>query len=204
MTEVGTWQVQNRLYGRPRAVASPGLDVSPGLALARAVAWRLMLVSLGCFAALMAVAVLPSVFGYPTLAVQGGSMGSSLPRGSVAIARWVPAEEVQLGYVIVVDGARANPKVHRVVSLDDKDGKIVARTKGDANTAADPGELVLDGRVAVQTYAIPFLGYGADFARTPLGWTLLVLLPAFVLALLTLRDIWVEETPAKAVPVAVT
>lgn len=206
MTEVGSWRAWTRPRRVERGSAAARWQVDlPWLEMARAVAWRAMLTLLACFALLMAVAVLPSAFGYPTLSVQGGSMGTSLPRGSVAIARWVPADEVQLGYVIVVDQAGQSPKVHRVVSIEDEDGRIVARTKGDANAAVDPGEHVLRGRVAVQTYAIPLLGYGADFARTSLGWTLLVLLPAFVLALLTLRNVWrEEERPAKAMPVAVT
>lgn len=163
-----------------------------------------MLSGLVCFALLMAVAVLPSAFGYPALTVEGGSMGNSLPRGSLAIARWLPAEEVQLGYVIVVDEAGRTSKLHRVIHLEETDGRIIAQTKGDANAAADPGKHVLEGRVAVHTYTIPYLGYGADFARTPPGWTVLVLLPAFALSLLTLRDVWMGERRGGTLTAAVT
>lgn len=203
MTEIGSWRARDWLSGRSGAVDPPSSDTSRG-AIARMLAYRALLAGLGFFAFLMAIAVVPSFVGYPTLSVEGGSMGSSLPRGSIAITRWVPAEEVQLNYVIVIKGAAQRAKIHRVVSVEERDGQVVVQTKGDANASVDPGERVLEGRVAVHTYTIPYLGYGADFARTPLGWTLLVLLPAFALALLTLRDIWVEEPPAKAVPLAVT
>ncbi len=120
-------------------------------------------------------------------------MGGSLPGGSLAITRWVPADEVEAGDVIVIKHADRTPIIHRVVTIEEQDGSFVVETKGDANTAADPGYTVLNDRVAVRTYTIPYVGYAADFLRTPLGWTLFVLLPIGVLCLRTLRDIWTME-----------
>jgi len=120
-------------------------------------------------------------------------MGDSLPRGSVGISRWVPADEVEVGDVIVISHADTAPKIHRVVTIEEQDDGFVVETKGDANGAPDPGYSVLNDRVAVHTYTVPYLGYAADFLRTPLGWSLFVLLPIGVLCLRTLRDIWSTE-----------
>ena len=120
-------------------------------------------------------------------------MGDSLPGGSLAITRWVPAGEVKPGDVIVVSHADTTPKIHRVVSIEEEDGAFVVETKGDANRASDPGYTVLNDRVPVHAYTIPYLGYAADFLRTPLGWTLFVLIPISVLCFLTLRDIWLGD-----------
>ena len=154
-----------------------------------------MLVVLACFALLLALVVVPNLLGYPTVTVQGGSMGNSIPGGSLAITRWVPADEVRPGDVILIshEGSGKSQKIHRVVSIEEQAGELVAVTKGDANAAVDPDLPILEGQVAVHTYTIPYLGYGADFLRTPLGWALFVLLPASVLCFLTLRDIWSTE-----------
>lgn len=165
------------------------------------VAQRAMLVILACFALLLSLVVVPNFLGYPTVVVQGGSMGESLPPGSLAITRWVAADEVQPGDVILIGDKRSgtSQRIHRVVSIEELGGELVAVTKGDANEAADPGFQMLKGQVAVHTYTIPYLGYTADFLRTPLGWTLFVLLPISVLCLLTLRDIWRGEDKPRAV-----
>ncbi len=163
-----------------------------------------MLAIMAGFAPLLSLVVVPNLLGYPTVTVQGGSMGDSLPGGSVAITRWVPANEVEVGDVILIggEGSGASQKIHRVVSIEEQAGELVAVTKGDANVAADPGLQLLEGRVAVRAHTIPYLGYAADFLRTRLGWTLFVLLPISVLCLLTLRDIWATEGDDK--PAAVS
>lgn len=118
-------------------------------------------------------------------------MGDSLPRGSVAIARWVEPADVQLGYVILSDSVgQTQPKIHRVVSVEKENGQIVVQTKGDANETIDPGSYALSGRVAVHTYTIPFVGYVISFLSTLTGWLLLIALPAAFVSLMTLRDVW--------------
>ncbi len=154
---------------------------------------RAMFVIMACFGLALSLVVVPTLLGYPAVTVQGGSMGDSLPRGSVAITRWLPADEVEAGDVIVISHAGTAPKIHRVVTIEEQDGAFVVETKGDANRTPDPGYTVLNDRVAVRTYTVPYLGYAADFFRTPLGWTLFVLLPIGVLCLRTLRDIWFTE-----------
>jgi signal peptidase len=160
-----------------------------------------LLATLGVFVLMLASVVLPGLFGHAALAVNGGSMGDSLPRGSVAIARWVEPEDVQLGYVVVIDvDGQSRPKIHRVVSVEEENGQIIVQTKGDANETADPGLHILNGPVAVHTYTIPLLGYAIDFIRTPTGWLLLVALPAALVSIMTLRDLWFgdEKTPIAA------
>ncbi len=122
-------------------------------------------------------------------------MGNSLPRGSLAIMSWVPADEVVPGNVIVIgrEGSGTSQKIHRVISIEEQGDDLVAVTKGDANPTADADLQLLEGRVSVHSYTIPYLGYTADFLRTPAGWTLFVLLPMIAVCLLTLRDIWSSQ-----------
>lgn len=194
MTKVGTWELGRRLAA-PAVPASlvPSVEIHgvQWSGAARLVK-RITLALLVTFVLMLFGAVIPGLVGYPTLTVSGGSMGASLPQGSVAVARWVQPDEVRVGYVILMgrgDDA-VSPRVHRVVSLEEEDGYIVAQTKGDANDDVDPGTYVFDERVAVHTYTIPYVGYVIDFVRTPLGWLLIVALPATILCAFTLRDIW--------------
>ena len=152
-----------------------------------------MFVMMACFGVVLSLVVVPSLLGYPAVTVQGGSMGDSLPGGSLALTRWAPADEVEAGDVIVIKHANATAVIHRVVTIEEQDGGFVVETKGDSNPTADPGYTVLNDRVAVHTYTIPYLGYAADFLRTPLGWTLFVLIPISVMCFRTLRDIWSTE-----------
>ncbi len=192
MTEIGAW----RPWGREQVSANP-LPAEAGggfpLTLLAAVARRAMFVIMACFGVVLSLVVVPSLLGYPALTVQGGSMGGSLPGGSLAITRWVPTDEVEAGDVIVIKRANATAVIHRVVTIEEQDGGFVVETKGDANRSADPGYSVLNDRVAVLTYTIPYLGYAADFFRTPLGWMLFVLIPISVMCSRTLRDIWFTE-----------
>ncbi len=174
-----------------------------GLPLARVegplrwLAYGVFVVALAGLAVALAGAVVPRAFGYTTLVVQGGSMGDSIPNGSLVLARWTAAEHVHVGDVIVVqeetDSGPSRPKVHRIVSLDEQGGQIFVTTKGDANQTADPKEYILPDRVLTPALTVPYLGYLAGFAMTPLGWIFLVLLPATILALITLRGIWTDD-----------
>jgi signal peptidase len=151
-------------------------------------------IALVAIAAALSVAVVPRLFGYSTLLVEGGSMGESIPNGGLVFARWVAAEDLELGDVLVIqeetDDSPTRPKIHRIVSLDEEDGNILARTKGDANDTADPNLYVLPDDVLTPAYTVPYLGYLASFALTPLGWLVLVALPAALVCLYTLRAIW--------------
>ncbi len=173
------------------------LPLTRAWGLLRCLLYGAFVVALVALAAVLAAAVVPRAFGYGTLVVQGGSMGDSVPMGSLVIAHWTVAEHVELGDVIAVqeetDDGPARPKLHRVVSLDEEGGQILARAKGDANQTTDPKEYILPDRVLVAALTVPYLGYVAGFAMTPLGWAFLVLLPAIVLALLTLRSIWADD-----------
>ena len=137
--------------------------------------------------------VVPRLFGYATLVVHSGSMGQAAPAGSLVLARPLDAREVRVSDVVLVrrEGAEASPPVlHRVVSLAHRAGKVIVQTKGDSNSVADPSPYQLRGRTLTAVVAIPHAGGALSVARTPVGWTLLVAVPATVLLWMQLRAIW--------------
>ena len=156
--------------------------------------YRAIVIVLLALVAALAVAVVPRFFGYETVVVGGGSMTDTAPNGSLVVARWRAAREVQLGDVIVVreadGGGQALPKIHRVISLEEHNGQILVRTKGDANQTPDPKVYILPERVLTRIYTLPHVGYLVSFVGTPLGWALAVMLPATLLCAFTVWGIW--------------
>jgi signal peptidase len=153
----------------------------------------------------LAASVAPRLLGYSSVIVYGGSMADSVPIGSIAVTEKVRPEDVGVGDVIVFHppttstdpSAKSSPLMHRVVSVREEEGQRLFRTKGDANPTPDPTEVVLQGTGSRVVYTIPYVGYLLDFARTPLGWSLLLVLPVTYLGLSTLRRIWAGERSAR-------
>jgi signal peptidase I len=143
----------------------------------------------------------PRLLGYSSVIVYGGSMGDSIPVGSIAVTKEVQPEDVNVGDVIVFYPPAASPDrsplMHRVVSVREEDGQRVFQTKGDANATLDPTEISLQDTGSRVVYTVPYVGYLVSFARTPLGWALLLLLPATYLGFITLRRIWAGGSPAR-------
>jgi signal peptidase I len=142
------------------------------------------------FLALLAV---PGLFGYGTLVVRSGSMEQTAPVGSLVLARPLDTRDVLVGDVILVrqDGATAAaPVLHRVISLTHRGAEIVVTTKGDSNAAPDKTPYLLRGTTMTPVLAVPHVGRAFAFVHTPLGWALLIALPATVLLCAQLRTIW--------------
>jgi len=183
-------------------VSPAGLTAAAAAGLLKRLLYGVLVLALLALAVVLGAAVLSRLFGYHTMVVQGGSMGHSLPNGSLVYCRWVEAGDVELGDVILVQEETASgpapPKLHRVVSLEREGGQVLVQTKGDLNETVDPKVYILPERVLTPAYTLPYLGYLVGFAVTPLGWALLVALPMTVVGLFTLRSIWADEERAVA------
>jgi len=144
--------------------------------------------------AFLGLAAVPRLAGYQTLTVQSASMTGTASVGSLVVARPLSADEVQVGDVVLVrketDGVVAAPVLHRVIELQHRGGRVVVRTKGDANAQPDPTPYVLTGETMTPVLVVPQAGRWLAFARTPLGWTTIVAIPATLLLWLQLKSIW--------------
>ncbi|MEO7015327.1 MAG: signal peptidase I [Leifsonia sp.] len=68
-----------------------------------------------------------------------GSMSPTIPAGSVALVRQVPANQVHIGDVVTVDRPGELPITHRIVGIAQAANGAVALTlRGDANPQDDP------------------------------------------------------------------
>jgi len=115
--------------------------------------------------------------------VKSGSMEPAIPTGSIVVVQ--PQESYHLGDVITFgeDTRIQIPTTHRIVKIDDVDGFTIFTTKGDANNAPDPTQTKLrevEGKVILH---VPYAGFVLDFAKRPLGFLLMIALPAAIIIL---------------------
>ena len=149
----------------------------------------------------LAASLAPRVLGYSPVIVYGSSMTDTIPVGSIAVTKEVQPEDVTVGDVVVFYPPTTSPDrlplMHRVVAIREEEGQRLFRTKGDGNATPDPWEIGIEGRGSRVVYAVPYVGYLVNFAGTPLGWTLLLVLPVTYLGITTLRRIWAGGPPAR-------
>lgn len=141
---------------------------------------------------LAAITIGPHLFNYQALVVRSGSMSPTIPTGSVAFYRPVAATDVKVGDVIVFNKpGQANEKVtHRVYSIGNGPNGRYATTKGDANGAPDPWRVPLVGTGWREVWHVPVVGYVLFDIQSTYGRLLLLLVPAALLAAITLWEIW--------------
>lgn len=119
-----------------------------------------------------------------------GSMTPTIPPGAIAFVMRT-SDELKIGDVITFikpDDLKENV-THRITSVEDIDGKITYRTKGDANNASDLWKVpsgFVRGKVL---FSIPFLGFAVNFAKTRTGVMALIVFPLVLIALDELRVI---------------
>ena len=143
--------------------------------------------SLALLGLLLAVAV-PKFFGYDSFVIYSGSMEPTVKVGSLLVTKPVPAEDLQVGDVIVFRHSE-NPDTtitHRIAGIREENGERIFTTKGDASSNPDPREVRLRGRVGRMAYAIPYVGYLVDFIKTKEGALIFLVAPALGLGLMHL------------------
>jgi signal peptidase len=132
----------------------------------------------------------PRIVGYETLVVLGSSMGDVYPVGSLVVVRPVAPDDVHVGDVILMRTPGVPAVLHRVVELRREGGHVLVETKGDANATRDPADYVLPSKVPVAFVGIPKAGNLISAAHTVRGWILLQALPATLLAVWLLVQVW--------------
>jgi signal peptidase len=148
-------------------------------------------------AVIAAIGVLaPSLWGWQRYAIVSGSMTGTYDRGSLVLADVVPVADLRVGDVITYQPPRgAGPDhliTHRIAWMGrDGAGKRVFRTKGDANPVADPWTFRLEQPAQARArVGIPYVGYAlAALGRGDVR-TVVITLPALLLAVLSLAGLW--------------
>ena len=159
------------------------------------------------FLGVLVFAILSTLFPIPgnfqMLVVQSGSMEPNIQTGSVVVMR--PAADYGVGDVITFGPVTKTkpPTTHRIISAQDEG----YTTKGDANENVDPKTVARRDVLGKVLFHVPYFGFVLDFARQPLGFALIIGVPAAIIIGDELRKIFVEvkrlvkEKKQKNVPV---
>lgn len=137
-----------------------------------------LLVVVAIVAPFVVFAVPQAVGADASFVVLTGSMEPKIGTGDAVVVADVIPRNVERGDVITfLRPGEETPTTHRVVEVAEVDGRTAWITKGDNNEDVDSGFVtpgMLVGRVA---FTLPFVGYVVQFANTPLGAALFVVLP---------------------------
>lgn len=98
------------------------------------------LLNIAAFGGLVCIVlVLLSVFLNVSLIMfKTGSMSPTIPAGSLAVVREIPAAEIRVGDVLTVERQGMLPVTHRVTTVDGAGETRTITMRGDANDAEDP------------------------------------------------------------------
>jgi signal peptidase I len=152
------------------------------------------LVSAGVVVALCALVFmkfpLPFIGSFDVRIVQSGSMEPTIPTGSVVFVRREGTYAV--GDVITFRGGSSIPTTHRIVGSETHADETAFMTKGDANEDPDTNPVHVRDIMGKVLWSAPYVGFIIDFARKPLGFALLIVLPALLVILDEAEKIWRE------------
>lgn len=150
----------------------------------KGIVWTVILV----FLALIAVTFLPIKGNYKVYTVQSGSMEPAIHLGSLIFVK------AQKDYNVgdVVTRRTEDPKVnitHRIFSKKEENGQTVFETKGDANDSPDGETVTKDKIIGKEFLKFPYVGYPIGYARTTIGFLILVIIPAVIIIYEEMRKI---------------
>jgi signal peptidase len=107
-------------------------------------------------------------------AVESGSMQPAIPLGSLVVtspqATYSPSE-------VITFYSGNTVATHRIVATEDAS----YITKGDANKTNDPRLVTPEMVIGKVLFSVPYLGYGFNIVRTPIGFLSVVVIPALLL-----------------------
>lgn len=113
--------------------------------------------------------------------VDSGSMAPAIKKGS--LIRITKDDEYFVNDVITVSITNDPTRTytHRVVEVINDQGIISYRTKGDANDSVDTNPVQPENVLGKVTIHLPYLGYFIMISKTPIGFILMVILPALAI-----------------------
>jgi len=130
---------------------------------------------------LLIISVFPITGNYKIMVVQSGSMEPVIKTGSLVIVK--PAETYEIGDIITFSQLNKDkiPFTHRIYDIKIDEGVPVYITKGDANNAPDDRQITEKNIIGKVLLTVPYAGYAVDFVQKPIGFALIILIPAAII-----------------------
>jgi len=135
---------------------------------------------------------LPINGNYELKVVLSGSMEPAIKMGSIVVIK--PKDNYKVADIITFgkDTKTDIPTTHRIVNVRALSGEMVYTTKGDANENSDVQEVKDKAVIGKVLFSVPYVGFLIDFAKKPVGFILLIIVPFSAIAIDELRKIWKE------------
>ncbi|RSL30307.1 signal peptidase I [Salibacterium salarium] len=136
----------------------------------------------------------PSLMGYEIKSVLSGSMEPTFQTGSViAIEPTEDGTGYQEGDVITFQQEEDVLVTHRITDVNESSDQVMYETKGDNNDAVDMEPVLSDNVIGKYAdFTIPYLGYLIDFANSPTGALVLLVVPGVIVFLYGIFAVWRE------------
>lgn len=141
--------------GRRRA---PRVDTVRGARLAR-IARRGETVVVGAVSIVVVGVVALALLGYRPLVVRSASMQPALGTGDVAITDWYRARDIARDDIVTLESSGGETITHRVRAVEERDGRVLVETRGDANSTSEHWDLRADAPVARVVARVPEVGH---------------------------------------------
>ncbi len=121
-----------------------------------------------------------------------GSMEPVIAPGDVVVDENIAPWEAKVGQIVTFRDPQEESKMltHRVVSIHDHGSYLSFVTQGDANNTQEHWRVSDTGQIGRVMYIVPWVGHVAVFARTKLGWLLLIGVPLLLILGEELVRIW--------------
>ena len=114
----------------------------------------------------IALVLLSALFHVTLIMFKTGSMSPTIPTGSLALVREIPASEIQVGDVVTVEREGALPVTHRVTSVAGSGAARQITLRGDANAVDDPAPYEVTS-VRLVIASVPQLAYAVVWMSNP-------------------------------------
>lgn len=132
-----------------------------------------------------------SLFGYRIFTIVSGSMDPEYKILDVIVSRTKEISEIEVGDDLVYIGRTGTFEgkivTHRVIKIEMEDNKKAFYTQGIANTGVDP--VVYEDQIyGVVLHKSVILSFASKLVSHPLGFMLLILVPASILIATEMYD----------------
>jgi signal peptidase len=145
------------------------------------------------------VSIGPKFLPYQTFFVRSGSMSPTFDTGDMIVLSKVDASDLKARDIITFDrpDKPGTLVTHRIVSVETNASGKQFVTKGDANSSPDPWRVPASGTGWRYRSRIPKLGYVFGYLGTPQARLALLAIPALLLGILSIIDIWKPQPKAR-------
>lgn len=158
--------------------------------------YYIFIASVAAIAVLLVVSVFPITGNFKTMIVQSGSMQPEIKMGGIVVVK--PADDYKIGEIITFQSVKnKEPITHRIYDIKIVGGEPLYITKGDANDTPDARKVARDEIIGKILFSVPYFGFAVDFAKKPLGFASIIIIPTAIIIFGEVKKIYGEVKKKK-------